>query len=135
MTDLVEILQAHATTLGWGFSYGNKSNINRLQSDSIADRIYLLLDNVTRAKEQSEFGFSNKTNFTGSFMLVVKSNLDQKFEDKYANNIKPLLDSLELLEDLIDCSDLEIVTWTAIDLVDALDANLDGLIVTYNIKN
>lgn len=142
MTDLVGVLEDYAVGLGWLFSYGNADNNNLLKSDRIADQIYLLLDPVTRVKAKSEYGGTGEIAFNGQFLLVVKSNLDnnyhnQKGQDKttgkYEKNIKPLLDSLEFLENIIDCSDYQIQTWSVVDIINALDANTDGVIVTYSL--
>lgn len=145
MVDFVEILEGHATALGWKFGYGNAANKNLLQSNSVAGEISLLLDPVTRSHVGSENGGIGETTFTGSFMVLVKSNLDnvyhnQKNKDKtngkYEKNIKPLLEALSSLKSLIDCSDIEINTggWVVVDAVNALDANMDGIIVTYSVK-
>lgn len=143
MTDLVGIIETHCTTLGWQFSYGNKSNQNLLISDKVDGQLYLLLDPVTRNRIFGEFGGTGEVSFTGSFMLLIKSNLDNVYHNqkgvdkttgKYEKNIKPMLTNLELLEDEINCSDYVIDSWEVIDAVDALDVNTDGVVVTYNIK-
>ena len=144
MIDLVGILEAHAATLGWDFSYGNKSNQNLLRSDTIAGKKYMLLDPVRRVKSKSEFGGTGIRTFNGSFMLVVKSTLDTVYHNqkeqlasagRYELNIKPLLTELVLLEDILDCSDYEIKSWEVIDVINQLDANLDGIIVTFSISS
>ena len=143
MTDFVEILEDHATTLGFEFSYGNRANINLFRSDSIADKVYLLMDTVLRKHAGSEFGGDGEVTFSGNFMLVVKSNLDnnyhnQKGQDKttgkYEKNIKPLLASTDTLKGWIDCSAYEVLNWVVIDAINALDANMDGVVVTYSVK-
>ena len=135
MTDLVEIIKAHCDTLKWSFTYGNKANQNLLESDLIVDRVYLLLDPVTRAKEKTEFGSTTSITFSGDFLLLVKSDLDDVYDNKYNDNIKPLLVThLQLLEDLIDCSDYEITNWSIKDTINVNDFNGDGVIVTYSIK-
>jgi hypothetical protein len=140
MVDLVEVIETHCNTLGWKFSYGNKSNQNLLKSNKL-DEITLLLDPITRSKEKSEYGGTGKITFSSSFLLVVKSNLDNVYykqkestTGKYIENIKPLLTSLELLEDILDCSDYEIEQWDIEDIVNALDVNMDGIIVTFKIS-
>lgn len=135
MTDLVEIIEGHCETLDWSFTYGNKANQNLLESDLVVDKIYLLLDPVTRVKEKTEFGGTASITFNGDFLLLVKSDLDDIYSNKYEDNIKPLLvNSLQLLEDVIDCSDYEILTWTIRDTINVNDFNGDGVIVTYSIK-
>ena len=143
MIDLVGILEAHCTTLGWSFSYGNTANNNLLTSDLVSDKIYLLLETVRRVKTKSEFGGTGEITFNGNFLLLIQSDLDnvyhtQKSVDaangKYEKNIEPLLQKLELLENLIDCSKYEIVSWEVIDTINSQDFNGDGVIVTYSIK-
>ena len=144
MTDLYTILKAHATTLGWKFSYGNAANKNLLASDRVDGEIYLLLDPITRVTAFSDNGGEGIKTFTGSFMLLVKSTIDnvydnQKGQDatdgKYQKNIKPLLEvDIKLLEDLINCTDYQITNWSIVDVVNALDVNTDGIIVTYGIS-
>ena len=143
MTDLVEIFETHCTALGWEFSYGNRSNQNLIDNSKTLDTIYLLLDPLTRNITGSEFGGNGAIEFNSSFMLVVQSDIDRvyhnqgdndKLNGKYEQNIKPLLTALDELKDLIDCSDYEIQTWNIVDAIDVLDANTDGLIVTFKIK-
>ena len=142
MTALVEILQSYATTYGWYFSYGNASNRNLLSSDTTVGKIYLLLDPVRRSIANSEFGGLGEATYSGSFMLLIKSDRDQQYHNqkdqlastgKYEKNIKPMLDLLNTFNEDIACDDLQVNTWDIIDLVDVLDVNMDGLLVTYSI--
>lgn len=134
MVDIVEIFNEHTDTLGWNFTYGNKSNQNLLESDRISNKIYFLLDPVVRNEPPSEYGGDAGIDFSGDFMIVVKSKLDDTYTDKYKNNIKPLLDELKRFKALIDCSKYEITSWSYIDATDVLDVNTDGLVITYKIK-
>lgn len=162
MHDIVEVFEKYCNELGWRLSYGNQANQNLLQSDLTND-IYMLLDPVKRIKAFSEFGGSGYKSFEGSFLLVVKSNLDQTYynqteeekyknrvdsiegsvyeyfegfaEGKYNSNIKPLLEiELPKLEEIINCSDYQIMNWSVLDVTDIFDANLDGIIVNFNLK-
>ena len=143
MTDLVGILETHSTSLDWKFSYGNKSNQNLLRSDLLTGKKYFLLDPIKRVKTKSEFGGTGIITFSGSFMLLVKSNLDMVYHNqkdvapssgRYESNIEPLLTQLETFEDILDCSTYEIKSWEIIDVINQLDANLDGIIVTFSIS-
>jgi hypothetical protein len=134
MIDLVGILQTYAEGLDWFFSYGNKANQNLLVSDREEDKIYFLLDPITRDKTKSQYGGDGEVTFSGQFLLAVKSNLDMVYPQRYQENIKPLLSNLESLEDLIDCSDYEITQWSVIDVINQLDVNTDGLVITFKIK-
>lgn len=143
MTDFVGVLETHAEGLGWIFSYGNKANLNLLASDSVSGRKYLLLDPISRNKAKTAQGGDGGVTFSGTFLLLVKSDLDNVYHDqkgqaqsegRYEKNIKPLLTELESLEDLIDCSEYEITSWQILDAINALDVNLDGVIVTFTVK-
>ncbi len=79
MIDLVSILEEYADGLGWGFSYGNKANQNLITSDLEDGKIYLILDPVSRKRPGTENGGEGKTTFSGSFMLLVKSTVDNVY--------------------------------------------------------
>ena len=166
MSDIVQVFESYASSYGWRFSYGNKYNQNLLQSDLVEGRIYMILDPVTRVRSHSEFGGRGEQAFTGSFLLVVKSTIDQVYHGqtiqdafynrvtsiggtvyesdcadikvvlgKYTENIKPLLEvDILKLEDDLDCSDYEITNWSIIDVVNVMDINVDGILVTFGLK-
>ena len=92
MSDIVDVFEKYANSYGWRFSYGNKYNQNLLQSDLIDGQIYMLLDPVTRQRPSSEYGGRGEKTFNGSFLLVVKSTIDQVYhnqtnEDSFRNRI------------------------------------------------
>jgi hypothetical protein len=173
MADIVDEFEKYANILGWQFSYGDQQNRNLLESDRDVGKIYMLLDPVTRGRAFSVNGGEGLQSFSGSFMLVVKSDLDQVYHlqdnagdvaqsrdfinrfsklcgstiydnpcvplvralGKYTENIQPLLnDDVRYLEDFINCSDYTITGWSIIDVINALDANTDGIIVTYTLN-
>ena len=53
---------------------------------------------------------------------------------KYEKNIEPLLQKLELMENILDCSQYEITGWEIIDTINSQDFNGDGVVVTFSIK-
>ena len=140
MNDIVGVFNSYADSLDWNFTYGNKENQNLMQSDMEDGLIYFLLDPVTRNVLTSPYGGRGATEFTGSFMLVVKSDLDNTYNGtstkvgKYEKNINPLLTKLELIKDIIECDNYTIENWSVVDVINALDVNLDGIIVTYKIS-
>jgi hypothetical protein len=141
-TDLVEILEQHSATLNWIFSYGNKANQNLMQATLVPNKIYLILDPVKRKRAFSEFGGTGDTTFTGSFLLLRASTIDQMYYEgqgtergKYKENIRGILGFyLESLEAILNCGDLKINDWSIVDIVDVFDFNADGVVVTYNIS-
>lgn len=93
--DIIEVFQAYANQLEWTFSYGNKANQNLLQSDLDDSKKYLILDPIRRNKTFSEFGALRERSFSGSFLLVVKSTIDQTYynqteEERFINRISVL---------------------------------------------
>jgi len=140
MEDIVKYFYDFTQTENWTFSYGNRVNQNLLQSDLVSDKVYLLLDPVRRLKSFSEFGGSGYVSFEGSFLLVIKSNIDELYFEtltsgKYGKNIKPMLESyLPKLENELNCSDYRIDSWVVTDVTDIFDINLDGIIVNYKIS-
>ena len=140
MADIVGVFNSHVDTLGWYFTYGNKENQNLLQSDMVTDAVYFLLDPVNRNPIPSKFGGVSVVEYTGSFLLVVKSDMDNTYGGdgvkvgKYELNIKPLLTKLELLKSSLQCDNYNVQAWSNTDIVNALDVNMDGLVVTYKVS-
>lgn len=141
--DIIEDFENYAEQLDWFFSYGNKANQNLLQSDLEVDKKYLILDPVRRLKKFSEYGGVKGIDFSGSFILVVKSTIDQEYyknkdgvlSGKYNENIKPLINiEIKKLEDLFNCSSYNVTEWSIIDVTDIFDVNLDGLIVNFKMS-
>ncbi len=144
MLDLVNVWRTKVESLEWHFSYGNAANRNLLQSDLEPDKLYFLMDTITRTKTTSEFGGTGEVEFSGNFMLVVKSDFDNVYDNqkdvtytdgKYEKNIRPIIETdLVTFEDYVNCTDYEIVSWSFIDAVNVLNVNLDGVIVTFTVR-
>ena len=146
MIDLVNIWRTQVKSMGWKFSYGNEANINLLGDEDAfeADKLYFLLDTIKRDPEFSEFGGTGEVEFSGNFMLVIKSDLDNIYdnqkevdytEGRYEKNIRPIIETdLVLFQDYVNCSDYEITSWSILDGINLLDINLDGVIVTFTVK-
>jgi hypothetical protein len=146
MKDLVRILKEYCDLKGFEFVTGNKAVQNLFQPNQILNpnKIYLFLDPVTRKSERTISGSVKGKVFTGNFGLLVKSSLDMPyFEEvnnselisKYTMNIEPLFTETELMQKDLGCQNLEVLDWSEIDIKDFLDANFDGVIVTYQIRS
>ena len=142
--DIVDYIEQEVEKLGWVFSYGNKANQNLIVSDLVDGEIYFLLDPVVESEGVSEYGGDGDMEYSGSFMILVKSDLDNVYHNqqeqdktmgKYNKNIKPLKTSLNLFKNVIDCSEYERQTWSKVEVIDEMDVNFDGLIVTYKLKS
>ena len=144
MVDLVDVWRAQAEGLGWKFSVGNRANRNLLRSTLVPNEIYFLLDPVTDSEAESEMGGQGEVTYTGQFSLLVKSNLDNVYDNqkgrdkadgKYEKNIQPLkYTELPKFKKLIDCSDFTRVSWSVLGTTNLLDANMDGIVVTFTVK-
>ena len=141
--DIVDYIEQEVEKLGWVFSYGNRANQNLIVSTLTEGEIYFLLDVVKESELPSEFGGNGALEFSSTFMIIVKSDLDNVYHNqqgqdkalgKYNKNIKPLKTSLNLFREVIDCSDYERLIWEKIDVINELDVNFDGLSVVFKFK-
>ena len=141
MKDFTRVLQEYCVANDISYHYGRRANLNLLQSDLLADKVYLLHEASPRRANYNSTGTSiEKFTFIGKFFLMVKSTVDmpyfnEKQDDdsisKYTLNIEPLLDLFESMGNDFGCSDFEISQWETIDAINVFDANKDGIIVTY----
>jgi hypothetical protein len=145
MTDFVRILQAYCEGKNIAYHYGRKANLNLLKSNTLTDEIYCLHEPSPRKTEMNK----NKTSvasylFSGMFFLVKKSNIDMPYlnelgnsEDisKYKLNIEPMLNEFKAMANYFGCSQMELLQFDAIDIVNVLDTNKDGLLVTYSVRS
>ena len=145
MKDLVRTMEEYCTLKGYEFVTGTKAVQNLFQPNQILNpnKIYLFLDPVNRRSERTLTGSVKSKLFSGNFGLLVKSNLDMPYFkemnnlesiSKYTMNIEPLLVESENIQKDFGCQGLEVNEWGEIDIKDFLDANFDGIIVTYQIR-
>ncbi|WP_294822645.1 hypothetical protein [uncultured Flavobacterium sp.] len=143
MKDIVRILQEVATGQGLVYHYGKKSALNLLDGTPDAGNIFLLHEFTNRKSEYNESGTRIiAANCEGKFFLVKHSDYDSHYfaergipeAGKYATNIEPLLAVFETLGNSLSCLGLMVSQWDNLDVTDALDANMDGLLCTYNIR-
>jgi hypothetical protein len=147
MRDFTRILQDYCSANNISYHYGRMSNLNLLRSDLVDGQVYLLHEaSPRRAIMNTTKTLIEKYEFVGKFFLVVKSNLDQHYfnekqgaesESKYEANIEPLLNLFESIGNtLLGCGDdYEVNQWECIDVVNVLDVNKDGVLVTYNVTS
>jgi len=143
MRDIVRILDDAATAKGMEYHYGKKAALNLLDGTLDATKIFMLHEFTSRKSEYNSTGTRiAATNFEGKFFLVKHSDYDQQYyqergtqeTSKYTNNIEPLLTVFAELSNDLTCSGIEVSQWDNIDVTDALDANMDGLLCSYKIK-
>ena len=147
--DIVRVFESFCTTNEYFFSYGTRSVQNLLTNpdDYCKDKVHLLLEPVRRKSEVTAgvTGLSVKSRlYSGKYMFVLRDNFDLNYfnekgtdqaESKYTTRIEPLLPLYAALEKrFIACENLDLVGHDNIDITDALDANLTGLVCTFQFR-
>jgi len=143
MKDIVRILQDIAEGHNLTYHYGKKAALNLLDGTLDADNIFLLHEFTNRKSEYNSSGTKIiAANYEGKFFLVKHSDYDQQYfaeagteaTSKYVTNIEPLLTVFNSIGNRLACMGHSVVQWDNIDVTDALDANMDGLLCTYKIR-
>ena len=139
MKDIVEIFKDYCTLKGFEYHYGSK-NVNNILDTRVNytglkdDLIYFLHDYRKGFIDESNSISSQSFTWSGSFFLVKKSDLNDSFENKYLKNIKPLIYVLQQIEKHYSCTEIKIIEFSFIDVTDAFDVNMDGILCDYKIK-
>jgi hypothetical protein len=143
MKDIVRILQDIATDNNIIYHYGKKAALNLLDGALEPTNIYMLHEFTNRKSSYNTTGTAIiSTSYEGKFFLVKHSDYDQQYfqergtdaSSKFTLNIEPLLSVFQTLGKALACTDAEVSQWDNIDVTDALDANMDGLLCSYKIK-
>lgn len=143
MKDIVRILQDVALDKGLVYHYGKKAALNLLDGTLEPTNIFLLHEFTNRKSEYNSSGtMITGVSYEGKFFLVKHSDYDQQYfqevgneaTSKYTVNIEPLLQVFTSIGNTLSCIDLTVSQWDNIDVTDALDANMDGLLCSYKIK-
>jgi len=143
MNDIVRILQDIALSKGIEYHYGKRAALNLLDGSLDPTKIFMLHEFTNRKSEYNSTGTRIiAANFEGKFFLVKHSDYDQQYfqevgtqeTSKYTTNIEPLLNVFNQIGNELGCLDFTVSQWDNIDVTDALDANMDGLLCSYRIK-
>lgn len=143
MADIVRILQDIAENNQLTYHYGKKAALNLLDGSPEPDKVYLLHEFTNRKSEYNNSGTRIvAANYEGKFFLVKHSDYDMHYFNevapeegsKYVTNIEPLLAVFAAIGNELACAGYEVSQWDNIDVTDALDGNMDGLLCSYRIK-
>ena len=143
MKDIVRILQDVAEGMGITYHYGKKAALNLLDGTLEPGTIFLLHEFTNRKSEYNTSGTKIvASNYEGKFFLVKHSDYDQQYfaeaaadeTSKYTTNIEPLLSVFNGIGNSLACLGFGVSQWDNIDVTDALDANMDGLLCSYKIR-
>lgn len=143
MKDIVRILQDIAATKNLVYHYGKKAALNLLDGALEPDKIFMLHEFTNRKSEYNSSGTKiTSVTYEGKFFLVKHADYDQHYfaerateeTSKYTTNIEPLLQVFGSIGNSLACLEAEVTQWDNIDITDALDANMDGLLCSYKIR-
>jgi hypothetical protein len=117
----------------WFYEY-SRTDYQNLYDGMEQDKVHLFVDPITTDSTFSDSGFETKT-YSGKLMLLVSSDVDETYSDKYVDYIQPLMnDSLQMIKDTLLCSDFIINKFQTVEVINLFDVNLDGLLINYNIS-
>jgi hypothetical protein len=136
---MYDLIKNICTTNNWVFTYAKKDYSNLYEGDEQVgdDTPLVFLDPVQITETFDEFNNVEDIKYEGSLMIVLSSDIDEiDYDTRYQNYIKPIIDTtLSTLKNSIKCAgDYSINNWRTIEVINALDFNVDGVIVTYSIN-
>lgn len=141
--DIVRTLHSLADTHGLEYHYGKKAALNLLDGSPEPDKIFMLHEYTNRKSNYNQSGTRiEAVDYEGKFFLVKHADYNQHFyaeagtpeTGKYTTGIEPLLTVFNTLGNSLACLQFGISQWDNIDVTDALDANMDGLLCSYKIR-
>lgn len=158
MKDLPRIFEAYCNAQNppiW-YDYGDVSSLNLFKNrrtqgipedekPEAEGQLYLLQEPLTRSFFASQTGLNfGGVSYSGAFTILVKSKQDLEYfnarrgfnsneKSRYTKNIEPLIPHAIALFKAMLCDEYTINSYQVIDAVNFLDANRDGILVTYNL--
>ncbi|MEC4048771.1 hypothetical protein OX284_004960 [Flavobacterium sp. SUN046] len=130
---MYDLLKNIADDNNWFFEYSRKDYQNLYDGMEI-EKVHLFVDPITVDSKFSDSGHETFT-YSGQLMLLVSSDVDQTYQDKYLTLIKPLIQTASQdLKNALICSDFELVKFTTLEAINIFDQNLDGVLITYSIN-
>jgi hypothetical protein len=129
---LYDFLKNVSTDNDFVFEY-SRSDYQNLYDGMDNGKVHLFVDPITIDSSFSDSGHETKT-YTGKYMLLVSSDVDEEYKDKFESNIRPLItNSNQLIKDSILCSEYQINKFQTMEVINLFDFNLDGVLVNYSI--
>ncbi|PWB24649.1 hypothetical protein [Flavobacterium sp. HTF] len=129
---MYDFLKSIAIDNDWVFKYA-PSDYQNLYSESTVDKVHLFIDPITIESRFSDSGVEVQT-FSGYFMLLFSSDVDEDYTTKYETYIKPLITTgTQVIKDSLLCADIQVNKFQLTEVINRFDFNLDGILVNYNI--
>lgn len=127
-----DFLKQIADGNGWGFHYGRQDYQN-LNDDIPEGVVQMYVDPIQTDSSFTDVG-NEMLSYSGKLMLLLSSDVDEDYQQKYINYIKPLFeDTRNLFIGAFACSDYEINSFKTVEIINLFDSNLDGLMITYSV--
>ena len=115
----------------WEFEY-SRTDYQNLYNAVEDGKVYMFVDPITSDSKFSDAGNETLT-YSGKLMLLMSSNVDEDYKDKYEQYIKPLsTTNRKILVDSFACSDYQLNTFKVTEIINLFDQNMDGLLITYS---
>ena len=135
---MYNLIKEICETNEWVFNYARTDFSNLYDGDEqVGDTTPLVfLDPVQITESFGDMNDLETTNYAGSMMILLSSDLDEEdYDIRYQKYIKPLINTtLNVIKDGIKCDGIySIITWRTTEIINALDFNADGVIINYSI--
>lgn len=129
---MYEFLNNIALLNDWVFEY-SRADYQNLYDGMANDKIHLFVDPIVIDSSFSDSGNETKT-YSGKFMLLLSSNVDEDYATRYTTYIKPLIDNgTQLIKDNFSCGEFQINKFQTVEVINLFDNNLDGILVNYSV--
>lgn len=131
---MYDILKQIATDNSYGFTYARK-DFQNLHDVVETVNPHIFLDPVQTDKAFGEYNQVERKTYTGSFMILLSSDIDEDYDTRYQTYIKPLIDTaLGTISTAISCDEsLQLTNWRETEVINVFDYNMDGILVTYTV--
>ncbi len=133
---IYDIFEGIATAENWGFFYGRK-DFQNLFDELGNNKVQMFLDPVISTKNRTSSGNNtvDSVTYTGNFLLLLSSDIEEDYNTRYLNHIKPISETeIQLIEQSILCTGVATIDkWSETEVINVFDYNFDGLAINYSI--
>lgn len=133
---IYDIFEGIATAENWGFFYGRK-DFQNLFDELENNKVQMFLDPVISTKNRTSSGNNtvDSVTYTGNFLLLLSSDIEEDYNTRYLNHIKPISETeIQLIEQSILCTGVATIDkWSETEVINVFDYNFDGLAINYSI--
>ena len=134
---MYDLIKEIASVNSWGFEYSRRDFSNLYDKEETTAPV-IFLDPVTTTDDFDEYGTILSKSYSGSFMVLLSSNLDEEdYDSRYQKYIRPLVNgALSKIKESIKCtSSMSIESWREVEIINVFDYGFDGIVVTFSVKH